>query len=106
MTLTYENPSLIHLREREKWKSDVDFRKSDLELKERELEIRRGEQRSLAWRNPLTMAIIGAIATAFINMYVSYENGRLQRELEATKRDAEIELRKNQVRVQPYSGDD
>ena len=47
--------------DREKWRTEIDFRRRELELKEREqanrdaeVEIKRKEQASSTWRSPLT----------------------------------------------------
>ena len=50
--------------EREKWKTEIAFREREISLKEKEheyrgvdLELKRQEQASSGWRNPLVVAI-------------------------------------------------
>lgn len=90
--------------EREKWLADLELRKRELILKEREqqnrdaeLELKKREQRTSAWRSPLTVAIFAAAAAAAGNAVVAVVNGSLQRALEDKKRSAEIVLERSKA---------
>jgi hypothetical protein len=85
--------------ERDKWRLESEMRKRELAIKEREqtnkdveLQLKREEQASSKWWNPLVVAILAAALAALGNAIVTVINGRLQRELEASKRDAELVL--------------
>jgi len=88
--------------DREKWRTEVDFRRREIELKEREqanrdaeIEIKRKDQASSTWRSPLIVAIFATAVAAAGNAVVTVVNGHLQRDLDARKRDAEIQLEKS-----------
>ena len=90
--------------ETQKWRFERDCRLRELDFREREqankdaeLELRRGEQRAATWRNPLTVAILVAALAGASNAIVTVVNGSLQRELEATRRAAEITLEKTKA---------
>jgi hypothetical protein len=95
-----KTPELSGLQfEREKWQGDMEMRRRELALKEREqsnkdaeIELKRAEQASSKWRNPLVVAIFAAAVAAGGNAVVAVVNGSLQRDLESSKRDAEIVL--------------
>lgn len=78
--------------EREKWETDAAFREREISLKEKEheyrgaeLELKRQEQASSGWRNPLVVAILAATIAASGNAVVTVVNGSLQRRLENEK---------------------
>jgi V8-like Glu-specific endopeptidase len=78
--------------DREKWETDKTFREREIAVKEREqanreaeLDLKRKEQASSGWRNPLVVAIIAATLAAVGNAVVSVVNGNLQRRLENEK---------------------
>ena len=90
--------------EREKWLADLELRRRELTLKERdqqnrnaEVALKEGEQRTSAWRSPLTVAIFATAAAAAGNAVVALVNGWLQRGLEDRKRGAEIQLERSQA---------
>jgi len=69
--------------DREKWQSEIEMRE-------------RGQARS-RWTDPLVVAIFAAAFAALGNAVVAVVNGRLQRELEASKRDAELALEESKA---------
>jgi hypothetical protein len=88
--------------EQEKWRTEVDFRRRELELKERgqtnqdaDIELKRKDQASSAWRNPLIVAIFAAAVAAAGNSIVTGINGNLQRDLETKKYDSELQLERS-----------
>src|SRR5262245_32470560 len=88
--------------EREKWRSEMNLRGRELDLKEleqatrdAEIDLKRKEQASSKWRSPLIVAILAAAVAAAGNAVVTYVNGRLQRDMDARRHDAEIQLEKN-----------
>ena len=90
--------------EREKWRSELELRGRELAIKEREqrtkegeLELKRKEQASSKWTNPLVLAILAAVVAALGNAVVAVVNGRLQRQLDADKRKAELALEENKA---------
>jgi hypothetical protein len=90
--------------ELERWRFERDCRLRELGLKEREqanrdadIELRRQEQRSATWRSPLTVAIFAAAVAGIGNAIVTMVNGSLQRELESTRRSAELDLEKTKA---------
>jgi len=90
--------------DREKWSAEFALRERELVLKEREqanndaeLELKRQDQASSRWRSPLVVAILAAAIAAAGNAAVTVVNGRLQRDLEGKKRDAEIALEKSKA---------
>ena len=90
--------------EREKWLVEVELRRRELTLKERdqdnrdaELEIKRRDLASSKWRSPLIVAILAAAVAALGNAGVTLVNGTLQRELENTKRDAELKVEESKA---------
>ncbi len=85
--------------EREKWRDELNLRTRDLTLREREqaskeaeLATKRREQPASPWSNPLVLAILAAAVAAIGNAIVATVNGRMQRRLEVTKREAELAL--------------
>jgi hypothetical protein len=104
--------------EREKWRSELQLRTRELDLKEHEQKTKDGElavkeheqltkdgelklkERELAtsqWTNPLFVAILAALLAALGNAVVVGVNGRLQRQLDTAKGEAERTLEKNQA---------
>ena len=83
-TIKSDSPS-----EREKWEAEKAFRHREIAIKERELtnretelKLKVDEQKSSTWRNPVFVALIGALAAAGGNAYISFNNGIAQRSLE------------------------
>src|SRR5262245_26426507 len=90
--------------EREKWQAETEMRSRELALKEREqankdaeLALKRQEQESSKWYNPLVVAIFAAAVAALGNAIVTMVNGRSQRQLESSKRDAERALEESKA---------
>jgi hypothetical protein len=90
--------------EREKWLVEIELRRRELTLKEREqdnrdaeLEIKRRDLANSKWRSPLVVAILVAAVAALGNAGVTVVNGTLQRELENTKRDAELKVEESKA---------
>jgi hypothetical protein len=79
--------------EREKWRDELNLRTRELALKEAELQAKRAAPPASPWyTNPLVLAILAATVAAIGNAVVATVNGRMQRRLENTKRDAELTL--------------
>jgi hypothetical protein len=78
--------------EREKWRDELALRQRELAFKEQELAAKRHDQAASPWTNPLVLAILAAAIAAVGNAVVATVNGRMQRRLEVTKRDAELAL--------------
>ena len=90
--------------ERDKWRAESDMRERELALKEREqatkdveLQLKREEQASSKWWNPLVVAIFAAALAAVGNAIVAVINGRLQRQLETSKGNAERVLEESKA---------
>jgi hypothetical protein len=87
------SPDQLRLEfEREKWRDELALRQRELAFKEQELAAKRHDQMASAWTNPLVLAILAAAIAAIGNAVVATVNGRMQRRLEVTKRDAELAL--------------
>ncbi|MDJ0660140.1 MAG: hypothetical protein QNJ42_11715 [Crocosphaera sp.] len=78
--------------EREKWQAELELRKRELQLKEREqdnrdeaIRIRKAEQATSKWFNPLTVAVFAAAVAAAGNACVAFVNGYQERHLERSK---------------------
>jgi hypothetical protein len=61
--------------EREKWQTEVDFRRQELSIKEREQSRLAAEAERSRWWNPLFIAIVGATIAAIGSVTVSWWNG-------------------------------
>jgi len=90
--------------DREKWRAETEVRARELALKEREqankdaeLALRRDEQARSRWTNPLVVAILAAALAAVSNAVIAVVNGKLQRALEASKRDAELAIEESKA---------
>src|SRR4051794_33313995 len=62
--------------------------KADFELRERELSFKEAEARRARLWNPLAIAILGAAVAAAGNVYVNWQGGRANLELETFKAEA------------------
>jgi hypothetical protein len=90
--------------EKEKWqaeraKSDRDFALREREQANRDAEtnLKREEQAASKWRSPLTVAILAAAIAVIGNAGVAALNGWLQRNLDDTKRNAELSLEESKA---------
>jgi len=90
--------------DREKWRAETEVRARELALFEREqankdaeLALRRDEQARSRWTNPLVVAILAAALAAVSNAVIAVVNGKLQRALEASKRDAELAIEESKA---------
>ena len=94
------NPDQSRLEfDRDKWREELSVRTRELSLREREQESKEAEvqakwreQPASPWSNPLVLAILAAAIAAVGNAVVATVNGRMQRRLEVTKREAELAL--------------
>lgn len=84
--------------EREKWRDELNLRTRELSLREQaskdaELQAKQRTAPASPWyTNPLVLAILAAAIAAIGNAVVATVNGRMQRRLESTKREAELAL--------------
>jgi hypothetical protein len=85
--------------ERKKWVGENELRAQELRLKvqaqntgDADLELRRVEHRRSRWANPLTVAIFSAAAVGLVNVWTTYNNSDLQRNIEVNKEDAALIL--------------
>jgi hypothetical protein len=99
-----ELPQPVTELELERWRFERDCRQRELALKERDqanrdadIELRRHEQSGATWRSPLTVAIFAAAVAGGGNAIVAWFNGTLQRDLENTRRAAEVDLEKTKA---------
>src|SRR2546423_557623 len=76
--------------EREKWRAD-------LTLRDREIAVKERDHASSKWRNPLVVAVFAAAFAAIGNASITFVNGWLQRDLEATKSSAELKLEESKA---------
>jgi hypothetical protein len=88
----------------ERWHLERDCRLRELALKERdqgareaEIQLRRDEQRGSTWRSPLTVAVFAAAVAGAGNAVVAMVNGSMQRNLETSRRVAEMDLERTKA---------
>lgn len=87
-----ENTQSDSPSDQEKWEAEKAFRHREITIKEQEqinrqteLKLKVDEQKSSTWRNPVFVALIGAVAAAAGNALISLNNGIAQRNLEKEK---------------------
>ncbi len=78
--------------ERAQWQAECKFRDREITIKEREqdgkdeeLALKKAEQATSHWKNPLVVAIFAAAVAGLSNAGVAFLNGSAQRALEAQK---------------------
>jgi hypothetical protein len=74
--------------EREKWQTEVDFRRQELSFKEREQSRLAAEAERSRWWNPLFIAIVGATIAAIGSVAVSWWNGKTTQQTELLRAES------------------
>jgi hypothetical protein len=74
--------------EREKWQTEVEFRRREFDLREREQERLAAEAERSRWWNPLFIAIVGATIAAAGGAVASWLNGNAAQQAEAFRAES------------------
>jgi hypothetical protein len=67
--------------DRDRFEIDVELRRKELALREKELDLKAKSDRGAAWRSPLFLALLAAVAGLIGNAIVALVQGRSASEL-------------------------
>ena len=102
--LSSDTSPQVDALEAEKWQFERECRLREVAVKEREqanrdseVRLKEREIRASTWKSPLTVAVFAAAVAGAGNAIVAIVNGSLQRELESSKRVAELTLERSKA---------